>query len=227
MARKYIFMKIQWLIFSLIFLLVIPAGFSQEYPYAEDIKRFKENDKLNPPPQHAILFAGSSSFTMWTDVQDYFPGFTIINRGFGGSTLQDLIRYAEDVIFPYLPKQVVIYCGENDVAYSDTVTGEVVFGRFRTLFGMIRDKLPGAKITYISMKPSPSRWNMADRMRTGNELIRQFLETKENTSFVNVWDDMLNEEGLPDPSIFLEDMLHMNSNGYAIWQKRIEPELVR
>ena len=198
-----------------------------EYPYAADIRKFKEADILNPPPQHAILFAGSSSFTMWTDVQDYFPGFTIINRGFGGSTLQDWIRYAEDVIYPYNPKQIVIYCGENDVAYSDTVTGEMVFDRFKILFGMIREKLPDSKITYISMKPSPSRWHMADRMRDGNTLIREFLVTQKNTSFVNVWDDMLNDIGEPNSGIFLDDMLHMNSKGYVIWQKLIEPELVR
>jgi lysophospholipase L1-like esterase len=216
------------LIIFLLFLIISPA-FTQgtEYPYATDIRRFKFNDSINPPPQQAILFAGSSSFTMWTDVQDYFLGFTIINRGFGGSTLEDQIQYAEDVIFPYKPKQIVIYCGENDIAYSDTVTGEVVFGRFKTLFGMIREKLPETKITYISMKPSPSRWNMADRMKTGNLLIESFLKSQPNTSFINVWDDMLNVKGEPDPAIFLDDMLHMNADGYKIWRRRIEPMLVR
>jgi len=216
-------------LFSLLFVVYYLTAFAQETenPYAADIRKFKEADILNPPPQNAILFAGSSSFTMWTDVQDYFPGYTIINRGFGGSTIQDWIRYAEDVIYPYNPKQIVIYCGENDVAYSDTVSGEVVFDRFRTLFGMIREKLPDVKITYISMKPSPSRWHKADRMQEGNALIREFLEKKKNTSFVNVWDDMLNDLKEPNAGIFLDDMLHMNSKGYEIWQKLIEPELVR
>ena len=209
------------------FLLCIFYTYSQEaeYPFAADIRKFQVSDSINPPPQHAILFAGSSSFTMWTDVQDYFPGYIIINRGFGGSTLQDWIRYAEIVIFPYKPKQIVIYCGENDVAYSDTVTGEVVLSRFKIFFGMIRASLLDVKITYISMKPSPSRWHMSDRMNSGNLLIEGFLETQKNTSFVNVWDDMLGPDKKPDPSLFIEDMLHMNKNGYAIWQRKIEPLL--
>jgi lysophospholipase L1-like esterase len=216
-------------LFSLLFVVSYLSAFTQqaEYPYAADIRKFQVSDSLNPPPKDAILFAGSSSFTMWTDVQDYFPGYTIINRGFGGSTLQDLIRYAEVVIFPYLPKQIVIYCGENDVAYSDTVSGEVVFDRFRTLFGMIRDTLPDVKITYVSMKPSPSRWLIAHRMQAGNALIQEFLTLQENTSFINVWDEMINDHGEPEPSLFLEDMLHMNSKGYEIWQKKIEPELLK
>ena len=93
---------------------------------------------------------GSSSFTKWTDVQDYFPGYTIINRGFGGSTLPDVIRYAGQVIYPYQPKEIVIYCGENDVASSDTVTAQIVFERFKQLFGMIRTNLPKQKLFYIT-----------------------------------------------------------------------------
>ena len=225
--KRYSMIKIKWLIIVLILLLAVPGGFSQEYPYAADIRKFKENDKLDPPPQDAILFAGSSSFTMWQDVGDYFPGYIIINRGFGGSTLSDQIHYSEEVIFPYNPKQIVIYCGENDLAYSDTVTAEMVTERFTTLFKMIRAKLPDVKITYVSMKPSPSRWHLSDKMIKGNNDIKDFLSTQNNTGFVNIWDPMLNEDGSPDPSLFLDDMLHMNAGGYRIWQKKIEPELRR
>ena len=109
-------------------------------PFWKDIQNFKKQDSIHFPPKNAILFIGSSSFTKWTDVQDYFPGYTIINRGFGGSTLLDQIRYANDIIFPYEPKQIVIYCGENDLASSDTVTAEMVVDRFKQLYKMIRKK---------------------------------------------------------------------------------------
>ena len=198
----------------------------EEYPFASDIQKFKEGDKISPPPAQAILFAGSSSFTMWTDVQDYFPGYVIVNRGFGGSTLLDQIRYANDIILPYFPCQIVIYCGENDLAASDTVTAEMVVERFRTLFSMIRVALPKVEITYVSMKPSPSRWHLAEKMVEGNDGIRKFLKSQKNTGFVNVWDSMLNEQGRPDGSLFLPDSLHMNANGYRIWQTSIKPELI-
>jgi len=215
--------------FILILLLGTFSGFCQEaqFPFADAIRKFKENDKVNPPPQHAILFAGSSSFTMWQDVQDYFPGFTIINRGFGGSTLPDQIRYADSIIFPYDPRQIVIYCGENDLASADTVSAETVSTRFKVLFTLIRSKLPNVKITYVSMKPSPSRWNLADKFKIANQDIRKFMKTQSNTSFVNIWNKMLNNKHLPDTSLFLGDRLHMNAKGYAIWQKAIKPELIK
>jgi lysophospholipase L1-like esterase len=222
-------MKKTKFIISLLLLLTFYSGFSQkeQYPYASDIKEFKSLDRKNPPPKHAILFAGSSSFTLWKDVQDYFPGYTIINRGFGGSTILDQIHYINDVVFPYNPRQIVIYCGENDFAASDTVTADMVFDRFKKFFNLIRDSLPDTRITYVCMKPSPSRWHLADKFMNANGQIHSFLDARANTSYVNIWDAMLNEKGRPEPSLFLEDNLHMNAKGYQIWQKAIKPELIR
>lgn len=213
------------------FLLVLwlLEGFAQnvEFPFANDIRKFKTLDSLSPPPRHAILFIGSSSFTMWTDVQDYFPGFTIINRGFGGSCITDLIRYTDDIVVPYHPKQVVIYCGENDFAYSDTVTPAMVNQRFVQLFGLIRTKIPDAKITYISIKPSPSRSHLKEKVIETNQYIRKYLKKQPNATYVDVWNKMLGSNKQPRNDIFLEDQLHMNPAGYAIWQKAIKPHLIK
>jgi lysophospholipase L1-like esterase len=160
-------------------------------------------------------------------VAEYFPEFSIINRGFGGSTLADQIRYVNEIVFPYAPKQIVIYCGENDFAASDTVTSGLVTHRFVTLFNLIRAKLPDVTITYVTMKPSPSRWHLADKFVEANKNIQDFMEQKPNTSFINIWDAMLDNNSVPDKSLFLDDMLHINSKGYDIWQKAIEPHLIQ
>ena len=213
----------------LVFLFVGIGLFAQETkpPYWNDIQAFKKLDSTNFPGTEKILFVGSSSFTKWKDVQDYFPGYPIINRGFGGSTLVDVMRYENDVIFTYQPKQIVIYCGENDIANDSTVTGKIVFERFKQLFTAIRTKLPGVPVIYISMKPSPSRWHMRDRVMDGNKRIKRFLKKKRHTVFVSVWHDMLGADGEPIKELFIEDRLHMNAKGYAIWQKLIEPHLLK
>lgn len=196
-------------------------------PFWNDIQRFKQKDSVSAPPKNAILFIGSSSFTMWQKVQNDFPSYTIINRGFGGSTLLDQLRYVNDIVYPYRPKQVVIYCGENDLAASDTVSGEEVARRFTSLFELIRKKFPRAKITYVSMKPSPSRHLLLAKMIRGNELIKKFLASKKRTSYVDVYREMIDDEGKPRTDIFLKDNLHMNESGYAIWKRLIEPHLLK
>ena len=138
----------------LLFLLVIFIGAdaiaqNARPPFWQDIQNFRKQDSLHKLPIHPILLVGSSSFTRWTDVQAYFPGYTILNRGFGGSTLSDVLRYEEDVIFQYDPKQVVIYCGENDIASSDTIQAETVVNRFQKLFSEIRAVYPNVPVVFV------------------------------------------------------------------------------
>ena len=215
--------------FALLLLLFANISHAQDqhFPFWDDIQAFKKQDSINPPPRHAILFMGSSSFTNWKDVQDYFPAYRIINRGFGGSTLLDQVRYVNDIVVPYKPKQIVIYCGENDLAASENVTGEIVFKRFVTLFNLIIKKLPDVQVVFISLKPSPSRWQLRQKMITANTEIKNFLRKKSKTVFVDVYHKMLGEDGKPIKEIFLDDSLHMNAKGYAIWKKLIEPYLIK
>jgi lysophospholipase L1-like esterase len=122
---------------------------------------------------------------------------------------------------------VLIYCGDNDLASSDTVTPQIVLNRFKTLFHIIRNNLPGAKISFVSIKPSPSRKQLMPKMQQANQLVRSFLKKQKNTSFIDVYHPMLVADGRPNPEIFVEDSLHMNEKGYAIWKKAIKPHLLR
>lgn len=217
------------IIFQLLFclsLLKVSKNISaQNLPFYNDVQSFKKQDSIHFPPKNAILFIGSSSFTKWKDVQDYFPNYPIINRAFGGSILLDQIHYVNDIVFPYQPKQIVIYCGDNDLASSDTITPQIVLNRFKTLFELIRNKLKTANIVYVSIKPSPSRIKLLAKDEITNQLIKDYLSTKKNTAFVDVYHPMMAKNNRPIPQIFIEDSLHMNGKGYAIWQKIIQPYL--
>lgn len=210
---------------SVLSFIAYQANAQQHPAFWRDIQKFKHSDSLNPPAHKAILFIGSSSFTKWTDVQSYFPKYKVINRGFGGSTLPDVIRYAPDIIFPYQPKQIVIYCGDNDAASSPTVSADTILHRFQRLFGLIRSQLSKTTITYVSIKPSPSRERFFPVMDKANWEIKEFIAQQKRASFVDVWHLMLDDYGKPRRELFGPDMLHMNKDGYAIWQKAIQPHL--
>jgi lysophospholipase L1-like esterase len=187
-----------------------------------------KSDSLNMPAQGSILFVGSSSFTNWKDVKAYFPGFPIINRGFGGSSLPDVIYYAEQTILKYKPKQIYIYCGENDLAGNKTVTADTVLKRFKQLFSIIRKNLSKkTEVVFVSIKPSVSRWKLEDKFVETNNKIKKFIESNSHAKFVNVHTAMLQQDGNVMTDIFIKDNLHMNPKGYAIWQGIIAPTLMR
>nr|WP_294906527.1 GDSL-type esterase/lipase family protein [uncultured Lacibacter sp.] len=207
--------------------LAANAQNKEPFPFWNEVQKFKTADSIAFPASNQILLIGSSSFTLWKDVQTYFPDRKILNRAFGGSTLTDVIRYRYDVIFPYQPKQIVIYCGENDFASSDTVTVELVTQRFIALFNYIRAKYKNVPVVYVSMKPSPSRMHLLEKYKEGNKRIHAYLATRPNTRFVDVYNAMLTSTGEPMPDIFLKDNLHMNAKGYAIWKTKLEKVLLK
>jgi lysophospholipase L1-like esterase len=196
-------------------------------PFINEIKAFRRADSITAPPKNAILLIGSSSFTNWKDVAKYFPDQTIINRGFGGSSLPHMIMYAEDVIFKYNPKQILIYCGENDLTGGPTITADTIFERLKNLHQLIRSKYKKVPIAYISMKPSPSREKYLETMQKGNALIKSFMEQQKRSSYIDVYSSMLDANGKVLTHIFLSDKLHMNAEGYKIWQGVIAPYLVK
>lgn len=213
--------------FFFLIVTVFSAQLVFAQPFANEIAAFRKQDSLAMPPKKAILLVGSSSFRLWDNWQDYFPGRKMINRGFGGSSLPDVIRYADDVIFKYRPKQIIIYCGENDFAASDTVSVPTVVERFKTLFGMIRTKYKRVPVAFLSMKPSPSRQKFLTKYVAANAAIKDFLAAQKRTAYIDVYTPMLQPDGNVMTDIFKADNLHMNAKGYAIWKQVMEPYLLQ
>ncbi|MFT3909668.1 MAG: GDSL-type esterase/lipase family protein [Ferruginibacter sp.] len=221
-------MKRFFIYVSFIALLFVPA-ITNAQAFADEIASFKKADSISYAfaNQHPIVFAGSSSFRKWQNMQADFKGYPVLNRGFGGSTLPDVIHYANDVIINYAPKQVVIYCGENDLASSDSITATIVFKRFKELFFLLRKNLPAVSIAFVSIKPSPSRQKIQPAVIATNKMIKHFLKNKKRAAYINIYDEMLNADGSMRKELFVSDNLHMNEKGYAIWKKIIEPYLLK
>jgi len=171
--------------------------------------------------QDGILFAGSSSARMWKDPAEDFNNPKILNRGFGGSQIIDLIDNFDQVILKYHPQKIVIYSGDNDVETGKSA--EIVFGDFCTLYGIIKAKLPNTEVYYLSIKPSLNRWAKVIEIKKANTMINEYLNSKLNASFVDIFSPMIDITGKPSEKWFMEDGLHMTDAGYQLWTKILTP----
>jgi len=210
-----------------LFFLVVTIGsrvYAQKgFPFADEVAAFKHQDSIRFPPKNGTLFIGSSSIRLWDDLEQRFPGKPIIKRGVGGSELWQLVDYYTPyILFPYHPRKIFIYSGENDIAGGKNA--DFVFEEFQKLYGMIRTKLPEATIYYLSIKMSPSREKYFKEVSVANNLIESYLAGKPNCKFIDVNEPILKTStSLPDSSLFKADYLHLNSKGYDKWQTVLEP----
>lgn len=188
-------------------------------PFAGEIAAFEASDKTNPPASGAIVFVGSSSIRLWKTLAQDFPKRKVINRGFGGSQIIDSVNYAERIVLPYQPRLIVMYAGVNDINAGKSP--EQVFADYQAFVTRVRATLPQTKIAYISMAPNPARWTQVERVKAANQLIEAYTKKDPRLAFINVFPKMLGDDGQPKPEIFVEDRLHMNAKGYALWTKMV------
>jgi len=179
------------------------------------IQKFEAADKESPPPQGAILFVGSSTFTMWKTLAEDLKPLVVVNRGFGGSTIPDVLRYIDRIVIPYKPRQIVFYAGDHDL--QSNRKAEQILADFQAFVEKVRKALPETKIHFVSIKPSPSRARVWDEAQKANRMVREFTEKTAGLAFIDTTKPMLDADGKPKPEIFLKDMLHMNRQGYELW----------
>ena len=160
---------------------------------------------------------------MWDSLSVDFAPIPVLNHGFGGSTLPEVIHYADRIIFKSQPELIVLYCGENDI--SEGASAQEVLDSYKKLDELISQKLPESHVIYISMKPSLARWNLWNPYKKGNALIQNYLKDKKNRHYIDCSEVMLNENNLPEGSIFIQDGLHMNKDGYERWTNLIRPKV--
>ena len=191
--------------------------------FAAELNGFVRQDSASPPPPSPVLFVGSSSIRFWDSLASDFSGLPVLNRGFGGSRMDDVLRYADRVVFRYRPRAIVLYEGDNDL--QDGVTPARIAGEVAEFLSRVRTTLPQARVVCLAVKPSPSRWNLADKVRQTNALLQAVVAQDTLATYVDVYTPMIGADGRPRPELFRADSLHMTPAGYAIWREAVAPAL--
>jgi lysophospholipase L1-like esterase len=226
--NKYMTLKKSFCLLAVL-LSIHTVSFAQIEVQNTDPQRFKDEindfeawDAKNSFPKNAILFVGSSSIRFW-ESHDGFPNFPIINRGFGGAYISDVQHYYDQVIGKYAPSIIVFYAGDNDIA--DGASVEQVFGNYKDLTTRVLHDFPKVKFIYIPIKPSSSRWGLWTKMEEVNRRVEAYNKQNKHLFYIDTATPLLGADGKPNDSLFREDHLHLNSTGYAIWNRILEPEL--
>ncbi len=201
-----------------------PSPFPDPRRLESEIRAFEEEDRLSPPPKGALLSVGSSTIRMWhPTIRADLSGATVVARGFGGSTMLDLLYYANRIVVPYEPSAILLYEGDNDVA--EGASPEEIRLLFDAFVEIVHASSPETRIYVFSIKPSVARWGFWPRMREANRLLREACGEDPRLAYVDTAERMLDEAGLPNPELFLEDGLHLNGSGYAIWKEEARKAL--
>jgi lysophospholipase L1-like esterase len=203
------------------------TAFAQPPPaesrFEKAVKAYEAADKVEPPPQGAILLVGDSQFFRWKTLKEDLLGYTVINRGIDSFQFSDVLEFTDRIVLPYKPRIIVLHIGGNDIHTGKSP--ERVLADFKAFVTKVRKSQPDVPIVFSSLTPSPSRWDEADRRREANTLVQDYIATQENLHFIDLWHAMLTADGQPREDIWVEDRIHPNHVGYQIRVKLMLPLL--
>jgi lysophospholipase L1-like esterase len=191
--------------------------------WSKELEAFAAEDAASSPKPGGLLLVGSSSFRMWSGAAAALPEREVINRGFGGSQMHELLALADRLVWPYEPAEILVYEGDNDIAKEKSP--ERIAEEFRQFARLVHRRLPDASLHFVAIKPSPSRAHLLPQATAANELVKEFCEGEDWLNYIDVATPMLNQEGQPRPELFLDDRLHLNEAGYALWTRIVRREL--
>ena len=189
--------------------------------YEAEVRELEKVRLQQELPRNPVVFYGSSTIRLWDALADDLANPRALNLGFGGSTLEACAFFFERLVPPVEPCSLVVYAGDNDLA--DGRSPQEVLSFFRALISKIDRDLNGIEFAFVSIKPSPARFHIIDRVRTANRLIREELETWGRGYLIDVFDAMLDPDGKPQRRLFNEDGLHLSPRGYRLWSKLFSP----
>ena len=186
------------------------------------MEKFQVQDENRGWLDTDVVFTGSSSIRMW-DLETGFPERAILNRGFGGSHISDVIHFLDQTTLRYNPKVVALYAGDNDVAAEKSA--EQVFDDYLEFCSLLLEEHPDVQIIFVAIKPSLARWSVWPEMEEANTIIAEYISQQPNQHYLDVASPMI-IDGQPNPDLFIEDGLHMNREGYVLWEGLMNELLV-
>lgn len=187
---------------------------------------FENEDKAMLPPEDAIVITGSSTVQRWhSSIKKNLAPLTVIPRGFGGSTMADVLHFVDRIVIPYKPRAVVIYEGDNDTG-AFGVPPVKIADELKQIISTINKVLPQTRIYVISVKPSPARWGNWDKAQEANEFYKEIAGNNDRVSYIDIATPFLNSNGKVISDIFINDGLHLNEKGTRIWAANIKAALM-
>ena len=194
--------------------------------WAQDIEALEEKSTGRYAPDEAVVFVGSSSIRLWRTLEQDMAPLPVLQHGFGGAKLNDVVHYAARLVSAYRPRAVVVFAGTNDISPEAAKPPDTLLASYQSFIDIVRRAQPGLPVFFIGITPSPLRWEVWGVAHATNELIREWSTTQRSLYFIDTGPGLLGADGAPDPSNYVFDGLHLSERGYAKWTSIIRPRLL-
>lgn len=223
LVRRFPFRKMPALVVLCLF-VSYSTLFSQNRERSEhwQVRNQQFNAEIDSIGHPDVVFLGNS-ITEGFDIEAYFPGYKLANRGIIADHLDGILERLDNSAIQLKPQKIFLMIGINDI--GDRRGDEYLKSMFVTLVDTLTTSLPNTELYLLSILPTTPRWKNctpAQIKRINGFLARMALE--KNLTYINLYPYFLDDMQYLDPEL-TRDGLHPNQIGYDLMAKIIRPYL--
>lgn len=214
--------------FSLVSCISLKQYPLESYSWAApEVRQFEALDKSIEYPNDAILFIGSSSIRLWNTIEEDMKPFSVIKRGYGGAHFRDMVFYTDRILANHTPEIIVCFVANDIKGVPEDENPKKVLRLIKYFVKQVREQHPTTPLAFIEITPTSSRWKQWNDIEEVNRLVKELCERKEGLYFISTAESFLGDDGKPNDLLFISDRLHLNPEGYVVWNQLIKSELIR
>ncbi len=164
-----------------------------------------------------LCFIGDSLIEYY-DWQERFPDLAVLNLGVAGETTPELLaRLSCFGASSCQPDWVIIMTGTNDL-----LMGADFLPSYERIITRLQKALPDAFLLINGLMPMALPWLAPNLIAQVNARLEE-LALRHKIGYLD--GGCLGTDSTASPSCFLEDGVHLNQYGYALWSAAIENHL--
>lgn len=183
----------------------------------------KSHFEALPKSEAEIIFLGDS-LTDLCEWGELFRNYRIKNRGICGDTTNGILNRINSIIESQ-PQKLFIMIGINDL--NQDVSVEETANNYKLILELFKNQIPDAKIFIQSLLPINNQLRNNDVNQKIIDLNAQLKELAPvfSSQYINLFSAFLDKNNQLDLQ-YTSDGLHLNGQGYLVWKKIIEENVV-
>ena len=183
--------------------------------WADEVDAFTRSDRLNHLPDNPVVIVGGRRVTLWKGLEDLLAPMTVLNRGLGNATTNDISHYYQRIIGYYQPQTVVLLPGESEFHIRESKSTEEMVRAIRQLVEL--DLSHGITKHFYVFSPlkTPLYQSNDRKIDETSRMLKDWAATIDEVDILDANVLLSKRNGRANPSYYRSDGVNLNEHGYV------------
>ena len=184
--------------------------------YNGKIKIFEKENEEFKGKRVDVVFLGDS-LTDGYNVKEFYPEYTVLNRGISGDTSIWLEERLDVSLYAVQPKVAVMLIGANNM--------DTMLENYESILKSFKENAPNTKIVLLSLTSMSGEWGKKNQLAAYNNVqIKMYAEIY-GYEYVDLYSALLNLEDGEIYDEYTTDGGHLTKKGYEVLTSIIKPAI--